>query len=100
MVVLASLFECMARFKIVSKSPNHLIITSDLTFAAKMSCCRSERLNLRSLSPVSAGCGHGHGHGHGGGHTAAHVALYLEEEAPPTGEQHVEEGIVEEPRGA
>ena len=33
-VVLASLFECMARIKIVNKSPNHLI-TYDLTFVAR-----------------------------------------------------------------
>jgi hypothetical protein len=34
MVVLASLFECTVRFKIASKSPNHLT-THDLTFAAR-----------------------------------------------------------------
>jgi hypothetical protein len=33
MVVLASLFECMVRFKMANKSPNHLT-THDLTFAA------------------------------------------------------------------
>ena len=41
--------------------------------------------------------GHGRGHGHGGGHATTHVALNLEEEAPPAGEQHVEDPILEEP---
>ena len=42
--------------------------------------------------------GHGHGHGccYGGGRAATHAALNLEEEVPPTGEQHVEEPILEE----
>ena len=42
MVVLASLFECKDRFKIVNKSPNHLT-THDLTFAAR---CRVVALNV------------------------------------------------------
>ena len=49
---------------------------------------------------MPAGHGHGHGYGRGGGHTAAHVALNLEEEAPLVGEQHVEEPILEEPGAA
>ena len=57
-----------------------------------MLCHRSKCLNHRSPSPVLASCGHGHG----GGCAATHVALNLEEEAPPIEEQHVEEPILEE----
>ena len=77
-----------------------MIITYNLKFAAKMSCCHSELLNHCSLSPVPTGHGRGRGHGHGGGCTATHVALNLEEEAPPIVEQHVEEPILEEPGAA
>ena len=42
MVVLASLFECMVRIKIVNKSPNHLT-THDLMFAAR---CHVTALNV------------------------------------------------------
>ena len=62
-----------------------------------MLCRCSECLNYRSPSPVPTGHGHGCGCGHGGGHATTHVALNLEEEAPPTGEQHMEEPILEEP---
>ena len=48
-VVLASLFECMARIKIVNKSPNHLI-TYDLTFAAGG---RATALNVQTVAPLS-----------------------------------------------
>ena len=65
-----------------------------------MSCHRSERLGHHSPSPVPTVHGCGHGRGHGGGHAATHVALHLEEEAPPAGEQHVEEPILEEPGAA
>ena len=66
-------------------------------FVAKMSCHRLECLNRHSPSPVPAGHGHDRGHGHGGGCAAAHAALNLEEEVPPTREQHVEEPILEVP---
>ena len=42
MVVLASLFECMIRFKTVNKSPNHLT-THDLTLVAR---CHVTALNV------------------------------------------------------
>ena len=95
MVVLASLFECMVRFKIVNKSPNHLT-THGLTFAVRCRVC-SELLNRHSPSPMLVGHGRGCGCGHGGGRAAAHVSLNHEEEAPLAGEQHVEEPILEEP---
>ena len=48
MVVLASLFECMVRFKIANKSTNHLT-THDLMFAAR---CRVTALNACSAVPL------------------------------------------------
>jgi hypothetical protein len=47
MVVLASLFECMVRFKIVNKSPNHLT-NHDLTFAVR---CRVTVQNVCTIAP-------------------------------------------------
>ena len=87
MVVLA-LFECMARIKIINKSPNHLI-TYDLMFCSKMSCHHSECLNYCSPSPILAAHGHGHGRGHGchGGRAVTHTTCNLEKEAPPMEEQ-------------
>ena len=46
---------------------------------------------------MSTGQGCGHGHGCGRGRAIACAALNLEEEVPPTREQHVEESILEEP---
>ena len=61
-----------------------------------MSSHRLERLNRRSPSPMLASYGHGSVHGHRRGR----AALNLEEEVPPTGGQHVEEPILEEPGAA
>ena len=56
------------------------------------------RTSEPSLStPMPAGHGRGHGRGHGQEHVTARTALNLEEEVPPTREQHGEEPILEEP---